>query len=61
MGKRDLVDVSVELRSKTPSGLAYIIFDGDKEHTVPVSQCTWDPDAKTMSMPEWLAEDRGLI
>ncbi len=53
------VDIVGELRAETDNG--YRFFDGDVTVWLPKSQCTWDPDAKTMAMPEWLATERGLV
>lgn len=59
MPKRELVDIAGELRGETPA--AYRFFDGDKVVWLPKSQSEWDPDEKTMAMPEWLAREKGLI
>lgn len=40
---------------------AYRFYDGGKEEWLPKSQCEWDPDSKTMTMPEWLAKEKGFI
>ena len=59
--KSDLVDIAGELRGESKSGLAYLFFDGARMVYLPKSLCEWDPDEKTMALPEWLAEDRELI
>lgn len=59
LGNSDLVDVAGEIKSETDK--AYRFFDGSRTEWVPKSQCEWDADAKTMSMPEWLAMDKGFI
>lgn len=58
--KSDLVDVSGEIRDDTRP-LAYLFFDGTKTVWLPKQYCEWDPDSKTMAMPEWLALDKELI
>lgn len=56
--KSDLVDVAAEVRRETDK--AWLIFDGDREVWLPKSQCERNHD-KTFTMPEWLANDKGLI
>ena len=57
--KSDLVDVDGELRGSTER--AYRFTDGTRTVWLPKSQCEWDSVAKTMTMPEWLAEEKGLV
>lgn len=59
IGKSDLVDISGEIRGETEK--AYRFFDGSETIWLPKSQCEWDETAGIMTMPEWLAEDKGLI
>jgi len=40
---------------------AYLFSDGDVEVWLPKSLCEWDLAAKEMTLPEWLAIDRGLV
>lgn len=54
-----LVDIAGELRAETEK--AYRFFDGIRLVWLPKSQCQWDPDAKEMTMEEWLARDKELI
>lgn len=56
---KELFDVAGETRAETE--LAYLFFDGDQEVWLPKSQCQWDPDDRTMTMPVWLAQEKGLI
>lgn len=58
-GNSDLVDVAGELRGETEK--AFRFFNGKESVWLPKSQCEWDDEAKTMAMPEWLAEEKGLI
>jgi hypothetical protein len=45
----------------TSTSGAYHFDDGDTHVWLPRSLCEWDPDQKEMTMPEWLAMDRGLV
>ena len=56
--RSDLVDIAAELRAMTDR--AYLIFDGDQECWLPMSQCEMNEDG-TFTMPEWLALNKGLI
>jgi hypothetical protein len=40
---------------------AFLFFDGTKKVWLPKSQCEWDVDSKEMTVPEWLAMEKGLI
>lgn len=53
------MDIAGELRGETDK--AYRFHDGARTVWLPKSQCEWDPDDKTMAMPEWLAKDEELI
>lgn len=57
--KSDLVDITGTIEGETD--LAFRFNDGSRTVWLAKSQCEWDPDEKTMAMPEWLARDRGLI
>ncbi len=41
--------------------LAYKFVSGDDTTWLPKSECTWDPDNRTMTVPEWLAIEKGLV
>lgn len=58
-GRSDLVDVAGEVRGETDA--AYHFYDGARTVWLPKSLVEWDPDDGTMAMPEWLAEEKGLI
>jgi hypothetical protein len=53
-----LVDITVEFQGETAK--AYRIFDGSKVEWVPKSQCEKNEDG-TITMPEWLAKEKGFI
>ena len=55
---RMLTDIAGAIKVETDR--AYLFHDGTKEVWLPKSQCEWDQDSKTMTMPEWLAQDKGL-
>jgi hypothetical protein len=55
----DLVDIAGELRAETER--AYRFFDGSVTEWLPKSQCEWDAADKTMSMPSWLALEKGFL
>jgi hypothetical protein len=54
-----LIDVAGELVGETDK--AYRFFDGTRTVWLPKSQCEWDSDTSTMTMPEWLAKEKELI
>jgi len=69
--KSDLVDVVVQMHAETPRAVL-VSDDGDKDKAVwvPLSQCevSYHHSMKergkgiaTLTMPEWLAKDRGLV
>lgn len=53
-----LTDIAAEIRRETDR--AWLIFDGAREAWVPKSQVEKNPDG-TFTMPEWLAQEKGLI
>lgn len=55
----EITDIAGEIRHETE--LAWRFFDGKETVWLPKSQCEWDEDSKTMTMPVWLAKDKGLI
>lgn len=57
--RSDLVDIAGEIRNETD--LAYRFDAGTRQVWLPKSQCEWDPDARTMAMPTWLAHEKELI
>ena len=69
--KSDLIDVTVQMHIETEKAVL-VSDDGDKSKAVwiPKSQCEieFDPSMKvrgngvaTITLPEWLAKERGLI
>lgn len=67
MGKRELIDLTVSLHAETAKAIL-VSDDGTKERAVwiPKSQCEVEPHERyaaivTVTMPEWMAKDKGLI
>ena len=64
--KSDLIDLSVQVHRRTERAVL-VSDDGDEREAVwlPLSQIEIDgPDRKgiaTITMPEWLAKDKGMI
>jgi hypothetical protein len=58
--KKELVDLAATLVGETEK--AYKFDIGKEEHVwLPKSQCEWDKDAKEVTLPMWLATDKGLV
>ena len=57
-GSSDIVDIDIDYISETEK--AYRVSNGDKKFWLPKSQVEYD-GAGTFSMPEWLADEKGLI
>ena len=59
------VEITVEIRGDTGPGGAYRVFNGKAEAWVPRSQVSdyteTDGVIETIFIPEWLAEEKGLI
>lgn len=65
MGKSDLVDLTMQLHAETAKAVL-VSDDGDKDKAVwlPLSQCEVERKAKgivIVTMPEWLATEKGLV
>lgn len=57
--KKELADITGEVVGETEK--AYRFDDGDRTVWLPKSQCEWDVDTHTMTMPVWLATDKELV
>ena len=57
--KRELADINGEIIHETER--AYKFNDGARVVWLPKSQCEWDQDTKTMTMPVWLATEKELV
>lgn len=64
--KSDIIDIDVELLHRTEK--AVLVHTGNKEQAawVPLSQCEITPNGafdgiETITLPEWLALEKGLI
>jgi len=61
-GEPELTEVSVIVKHTTAK--AVLVNDGAKDVWLPLSQITIHDDggtAKVVTLPEWLAKDKGLI
>lgn len=56
-----LTDISGELVPPFETEKAYRFYDGSTTEWIPKSQCEWDEETSTMTMPTWLAKERGFI
>jgi hypothetical protein len=56
----NLVDISGELVAPFETEKAYRFYDGKTTVWLPKSQCEWDRVDRVMTMPEWLATEKGL-
>lgn len=54
-----LIDIAGEVKGETEK--AYRFYDGKETVWLPKSQVEWYEDEGTMTMPEWLALEKGLI
>lgn len=59
MTEPELVDIAGSILRDTDK--AFHFNDGSKAVWLPKSQCEWDQDSETMTMPIWLAKEKGLI
>lgn len=65
MSKSDLVDVTMQLHAETAKAV-FVSDDGDKAKAIwlPLSQCEIERKADgivIVTLPEWLAIQRGLV
>jgi hypothetical protein len=59
-GRDKLIDIACTITGET--GKAFRIDHGGEDDVwVPKSLCEWSTEDGTMTMPEWLAMDKGLI
>lgn len=59
-GGNELIDIAGEVYD-TPSERAYRFYDGKTTEWLPKSQCDWDESKGIMTMPHWLAKEKGFI
>lgn len=60
-GASDLIEVCGEIRAQTEKAIK--LFDGTREAWLPISQIEVEKNADgtvTVTLPEWLATDKGL-
>lgn len=61
MARNTLIDIAGELVPPYETEKAFRFFDGKTTEWIPKSLCEWDEEIKEMTMPEWLAEEKGFI
>lgn len=63
MSKSDLIDIDVDLKHETAK--AYLVNAGGDDVWIPKSQCEFEmgdkPPSGKLTLPEWLAENKGLV
>ena len=59
--KSNIVDIEVKLHHQTEKAIL-VSDDGEKESAVwlPLSQIEWDESTSTVTLPDWLALEKGL-
>lgn len=55
----DLTDVEGQVVGETEKGFKF--YNGSVTEWLPKSQVEWDEESKIMTMPEWLANEKGFI
>lgn len=55
----ELVDVDAKVIHESESGRAWLVDTGSMTCWLPKSQC--ERDGLTITMPRWLAEEKGLV
>lgn len=54
----ELYDFHAELKHETE--MAYLVTDGDKDYWLPKSMTENNGDG-TFTLPQWLAEEKGIV
>jgi hypothetical protein len=57
---KELVDIGAELLGETEKAYKFDVGN-DEPVWLPKSQCEWDVDSKYVTLPIWLATDKGLV
>ena len=57
--KSDLIDIPMDYVHDTEK--AWLLSDGDKEYWIPKSRCEYDQQTRTLTLPEPLAKEKGLV
>jgi hypothetical protein len=60
VNKRELVDIDAHLLSETEKAYKFDIGNDDPVW-LPKSQCEWDESSNQVTVPMWLATDKGLV
>lgn len=57
--RNELTDIAGEIVAETDK--AYRFYDGSRTEWIPKSQCEWDERESVMTMPLWLATEKGFV
>ena len=60
MNRKELVDLDAKLLTETEKAYKFDVGE-DEPVWLPKSQCEWDIDSQQVTMPMWLAMDKGLV
>jgi hypothetical protein len=61
MGRNKLVDVECEPTGVDTDFAIQVLADDGQKYWLPKSEVQVNADDGTVTMPEWLAEDKGLV
>lgn len=59
--RNELTDIAGELVAPFETEKAYRFFDGSRTEWISKSQCEWDEEESVMTMPLWLAIEKGFV
>jgi len=59
--KRQVIDIRGFVRGETEKAWRFAPEDSEEQVWLPKSQVEWYPEDETMVIPEWLAQEKGLI
>lgn len=57
--RNELTDIAGEIVAETEK--AYRFYDGSRTEWIPKSMCEWDKEESIMTMPLWVAEEKGFV
>jgi len=58
---RQVIDIRGVVRGETEKAYRFAPEDSDEQVWLPKSQVEWYEEDQTMVIPEWLAQEKGLI
>ena len=59
--ERQVIDIRGVVRGETEKAYRFAPEDSDEQVWLPKSQVEWYEEDQTMVIPEWLAQEKGLI